>query len=294
MEIAAGELRREGLRLFRRLREPGYYVRRLDDGRSQEMSGALFGPRNSWRQPVLRVDMRIVSALHRTDLLRRKVAYVPARGSESVPECYLVSAAGEAWWRRQAGGAEPFRAQHQLLGECVIEEPGRGVVRRQVNLGETPLGWLRKRKGPDGRPFLSDIEMEAGERLRRDYTLAALGSRVTADWSAMAAHVDQSRSGPSSGGDVSLAALDARRRVERALASVGPGLGDVLLETCCYLSGLEQAEQLLGWPQRSAKIVLKIALARIATHYGLGLTGTPKQGLHVWRMGGDGKHQHGR
>ena len=290
MEISAGELRREGMRLFRRLTEPGYYIRRLEDGGQQEVSGALFGPRNSWRRPVMRMDMNIVGALHRADLLRREAAYVPARGAKSVQDCYVISAAGEAWWRRQAGGAEPFRAQHQLMGERAIDEQGRGVVRRQVNLGETPLGWLRKRKGPDGTAFLSDVEVEAGEHLRRDYTLAGLSARVTADWSAMAAHVDQSRSGPSSGADIPLAALDARRRVECALASVGPGLADVLIETCCHLTGLEQAEQLLGWPQRSAKIVLKIALLRLANHYGHGLTGAEKRGPRVWRFGEDGEH----
>lgn len=283
MTIAAGVLRREGLRLFRRLMEPGHYVCQAEASRKSETSGAVFGPRNQWRRPVLLVDMNIVAALHRADLLRRETAYSPAQGVACVSDCYRVNAAGEAWWRRQAAGAEPFRAQHQLLGVAAIEEQGRGVVRRQVNLGEAPLGWLRRRKGPDGRPFLSDTEVEAGERLRRDYTLAGLSARVTADWAAMAAHVDQSRSGPTSRADVSLAALDARRRVERALARVGPGLGDVLVETCCHLAGLEQAEHTLGWPQRSAKIVLKIALARLADHYGLGLTGSPKRGPHVWR-----------
>ncbi len=283
MAVAAGELRREGVRLFRRLMEPGHYVRLLKEPGKGEACGALYSPRNRWQRPVFRVDARVVVALHRADLLRHEPTHIPAPGAERVRNCYRVSATGEAWWRRQSGGEEPFRAQHQLLGECTIDEPGRGLVRRQVNLGESPLGWLRRRKGPDGRPFLSDTELAAGEHLRRDYTLAGLGSRVTADWSAMAAHVDQSRSGPSTSADVPLVALDARRRVERALTAVGPGLGDVLVETCCHLVGLEQAEQSLGWPQRSAKIVLKIALARLAVHYGLGRTGRPKKGPHVWR-----------
>ena len=62
-------------------------------------------------------------------------------------------------------------------------------------------------------------------------------------------------------------AAAARERVSAALAALGPGLGDVVLECCCRMQGLETAEKKLGWSARSGKIVLRIALQRLRQHY---------------------------
>ena len=52
-----------------------------------------------------------------------------------------------------------------------------------------------------------------------------------------------------------------------ALHDLGPGLGDVVLRTCCYLDGLEAAERRMGWAAGSGKVVLRIALERLKRHY---------------------------
>jgi hypothetical protein len=58
----------------------------------------------------------------------------------------------------------------------------------------------------------------------------------------------------------------------------------MLLDICCYLTGLEAAERAKGWPQRSAKIVLQIALDRLAEHYGLAVRAPSRVKMRAWRM----------
>ena len=145
------------------------------------------------------------------------------------------------------------------LEEGVVVAGKRRRTQRSVtvNLAESPLGWLRSRGLVDARQF------EAGERLRGDYEMAALGPRVTMRWSA---RVD----GGSVGLDPTLAQIAAKRRFDAALDAVGRGLRDVLWRVVCAGECLPVAEKALGWPQRAGRIVLTLALDRLGDHYGLG------------------------
>lgn len=134
-----------------------------------------------------------------------------------------------------------------------------------VNLAESPLGALARRRGKDGASFLGPGEFQAGERLRADFTRGSMMPRLGANWVASVA--SGRRHGGSGVSDLTDAALAARLRVERALDAVGPELSGVLVDVCCFLKGLEQVESERGWPVRSAKVVLKSALGALARHY---------------------------
>jgi hypothetical protein len=116
--------------------------------------------------------------------------------------------------------------------------------------------------------LIDGAEFEAGERFRSDYERAGIMPRVTANWTAS---VSRGRRDGGAGGMAELteAAIDARRRVDRAIAAVGPELAGILVDFCCFLKGIEEIERTRQWPTRSAKLVLRIALAGLARHYGL-------------------------
>lgn len=137
------------------------------------------------------------------------------------------------------------------------------------DVSESPLAWLVRRKDKDGRPMLSEVEFNAGEKLRADFWFAEMSPRVTANWSLLLTGGGGRRGAPDHGPDVRDAVAAAQDRVRRALVAVGPDLAGVLIDVCCHLKGLEASEKGRGWPQRSGKILLQVALRQLARHYGM-------------------------
>lgn len=69
------------------------------------------------------------------------------------------------------------------------------------------------------------------------------------------------------GPDLAASQIDARRRFDAAVEAVGPGLSDILWRVVCSGEGMREAESALGWPARAGKLVLSIALDRVADFY---------------------------
>jgi hypothetical protein len=146
--------------------------------------------------------------------------------------------------------------------ELTPEGPRRrgGMVRRRrsvtVNLGESPLTWLH------AHGHLEDRLFEAGERLRADYERAQLSPGVTMRWDPV-----RIRSTGDPGLNATERQIAARRRFDRAMAEAGRGLQDILWRVVCACDALSAAERSLDWPARSGKLVLRIALDRVADFY---------------------------
>jgi len=154
----------------------------------------------------------------------------------------------------------------QRLRPQRLTAPDGAVAVALVDPEESPLAWLHSRRDRDGRPLIDTAEFAAGERLRRDYTLAGLLQRTTMNWSALAGANDRGGGPAAPAAD---AAIDARRRVQAALSAVGPEFSSLLVDVCCHLRGLGDVEAANGWPLRSGKVVLRLALSALARHYGL-------------------------
>lgn len=216
-----------------------------------------------------------------TAVSRRVVEACLAAGLiEWQEERLLLTEPGRSRLRRSMAESDPFREQHQLKTIASREVGGeqRPVA---VNQGESPLGWFRRRKDRNGRPLVGEAQYEAGERLRADYWFAHMSPRVTANWTTPAPAERSRRAAPSNSAALRDEVLAAKERVMRALMAVGPEISGILVDVCCELKGLEEAEKVNGWPQRAGKVMLQIALTRLAKHYGLIREARPGN----WRLG---------
>jgi hypothetical protein len=158
---------------------------------------------------------------------------------------------------RAIGGLAP--AARAASGGRGAARPARSVT---VNLAESPLGWLLS------RGLVSRLQFDAGERLRMDWERSQLAPHVTMAWDA--APIARGRGGASPGPELSACQIDARHRFHAAVASAGPGLSDILWRIVCAGEGMRDAETALGWPARAGKLVLTLALDRLAGYYRMG------------------------
>lgn len=279
---AEAAVEKEARRILRRLSEPRAF---LALARGADVA-CVFRKADGALTTLARTPLEMAKAFAARDWM------TCVQGGASMAR-YEISAAGRAWLKRRlaadgdarrrkaeaaaglrGAGAEapgmaeaptPFARQHQVEAERVLGGDGEAGRKVRVNAGESPLGWLAKRKDAEGRPFLTGPEVAAGERLREAFELAQMGPRVAQDWRAFL-----TPKGPRGGRGKSPAEgpAEARRQFAEALAALGPGLEDVALRACCFLEGLEATERRMGWSARSGKVVLKIALGRLAEHYG--------------------------
>ena len=201
-----------------------------------------------WAAGPLVAPDSLIADLERQGLLRR------------AGERLALGDAGLAWCRRREGAANRLLVERALPqdGEAKGTRRSRSVT---VNLAESPLGWLK------ARGLIGPRQFEAGERLRGDWTVAEMAPRATMRWDATP-RSSVARGAPDAL-DPTLAQIAAKRRMEAALDAVGSGLRDVLWRIVCAGEGMETAERALGWPARAGRVVLTLALDRLADFYRL-------------------------
>ena len=248
----AADIERQAERLLRALAEAGASARETDIPRPGFLAVS-----------ARRKGISLVAAHFPAKAGAHLVSHDLARWRDEGGRAILdITAAGRARLRRGAAPLEEqFQAQHRDIEATVIEPAG--AVKR--NEAESPLAWLARRKDRQGRAMLDPASFAAGERFRADFTLAGLQPRVTSDWSTPVSGAGAGDRGM----HISDIMVAARQRLDRALDALGPELGALVIDVCGFLKGLEAIEAEQRWPARSAKVVLGIALARLAAHYGL-------------------------
>ena len=161
------------------------------------------------------------------------------------------------------------RSEQRVLVERGIGRDGETVHKRKgaaravrsvtVNAVESPLGWLF------ARGLVSRRQFDAGEQLRGDWERAGLAPGITMKWDA--SPIGGQSNWPGAAPDLAGAQIDARRRFDGAVEAAGAGLSDILWRVVCAGEGMREAESALGWPARAGKLVLTLALDRIADFY---------------------------
>lgn len=257
------QIAREGLRVLRRLAEPGAVLAVAPD-MEKAVVMREFPDGRSARTGV--VERAFAQAFALKDWIAiRKAGRVTSYELSAVGRMALKRMLEEEAGTKMGMAEAPqvFGHQHREWAEREIATE-EGPRRMRYNLAESPVAVLGRRRDKDGKVFLTPELVDAAERLREDYELAQMGPRVAQNWERFLTGSD--RGGFRSDG-LAEGPRAARDRVAAALRDLGPGLGDVALRVCCFLEGIEAAERRMGWAARSGKIVLRIALQRLRRHY---------------------------
>ena len=262
--IDEATLQREARRVLRRLVEPGAFLAIAPD---LEKAAVMRSAGGSEPVTTTTMERRVAQAFALKDWI---ACTKPGRISR-----YELTPAGRAALRRMVEGDEvvpglaeaqsPFAGQHRDMAERDFRGAD-GARKARVNLAESPVQVLGRRRDKAGQPFLSADLVQAAERLREDFEVAQMGGpRVAQNWDRFLTVGDRG----GFRGDPGLAEgpRAARDRVQSGLKCLTHPLDDLVLLVCCHLHGIETAEMRLGLTARSGKELLRVALTYLRRHY---------------------------
>lgn len=206
------------------------------------------------RRPLARLSVPEARALEADGIL--------AKGRER--DELILSEAGRARMTRTAAAPdEAFLAQHAVIEDRAIMRPC-GDTRSARAVAATPI--IRRLAAlKDGReaPWFTQAELAAAAALHADWERGQSGLLRGSDWSAPP--LSGAGRGGGNGLEEALARrCDATRRLGDTLDALAAPLRRIVEHVVFRGGGLEALERGEGWPARSAKLGLKMALAQVA------------------------------
>lgn len=160
---------------------------------------------------------------------------------------------------------DTFSAQHRNMETQNMFHPD-GIERlTRRNTRGRALNVLKRMKAAQGQAFLSADEVEAAERFMRDYHNSGLGRLGNQSYDRVFVDGDNRKNTTE---DIAIAQLDAKKKMNRALSALGPGLDKAVIAVCSDHGDLEALERKEGWAKNSGRTLVKLALARLSDFYG--------------------------
>lgn len=183
---------------------------------------------------------------------------------EEVTKGYsVVESAARRYIHREPD--EAHSAQHRDMDRVdITDEYGRFRSANVNRRTQAPLYLLARRKDKDGQPFLSAPLLEAAEQLARDYARSTFAPSVTQKYD----NVGGGKSRGNSRENLSISALDARKRYLDAMDYMGPGLSSVVSALCCEMLTPAHIVQNTGHSRAGMESLLKVGLERLSHFYG--------------------------
>ena len=163
------------------------------------------------------------------------------------------------------GRNNAYANQHRDLEKRDIYHPD-GIKRPvRINQNHSVFRKLAKATNKDGSDFLQSDEIEAGEMFVADYGRSMMAGMASQNYQSMTS-VDKGKENTAE--NISISAMDSRKRVLDALAMVGSGLDRALVSLCVGDWSLRQLEESEQWANGSGRTILKLALSRLSEFYG--------------------------
>lgn len=244
-----GALRRQAAPILRQLSEPGTVL-----AIAKDMEKGVVAREGPDGEPV---RIGVVERMLAEEMAVR--GWIASTSAEARVQRYRITHKGRLSVRGSRARAQGLAEEAANFSAAPEAEDDR-LHHMRSGLIDTPLQNLSRRRDETGEPFLSRDLVAAGERLQDDFQVASERGDPLPDWDEFLEDLPDS-------GMVRTPGTRPADRLLRALRELGPGLADAAFRCCCLLEGLETVEKRMNWSARSGKVVLRLALWRLQTHY---------------------------